>query len=130
MIAVDTSTWVAFLAGESGQDVNMLDKALEDQQVLMAPAVLTELLSDPKLPVSVAETLLEVPLIEVKTGYWERAGALRASVLAKSRKARLGDALIAQSCIDRGMPLLTRDRDFRAFSEAAGLDLVVGSRPD
>jgi predicted nucleic acid-binding protein len=96
----------------------------------MAPAVLTELLSDPKLPISVAETLLEVPLIEVKTGYWERAGALRASVLAKSRKARLGDALIAQSCIDRGMPLLTRDRDFRAFSEAAGLDLVVGSRPD
>jgi len=128
MIAVDTSTWVAFLAGESGQDVNMLDKALEDQQVLMAPAVLTELLSDPKLPASVAETLLEVPLIEVKTGYWERAGALRASVLAKSRKARLGDALIAQSCIDRGMPLLTRDRDFRAFTKAAGLDLVIGSR--
>jgi putative intracellular protease/amidase len=43
---------------------------------------------------------------------------LRAKVLAKRRKARLGDALIAQSCIDRGIPLLTRDRDFRAFTEA------------
>ena len=36
------------------------------------------------------------------------AGELRAKVLAKRRKARLGDALIAQSCIDRGIPLLTR----------------------
>jgi len=92
----------------------------------MAPAVLTEVLSDPKLPSAIAEALSEVPLIEVKTGYWERAGALRAKVLAKKRKARLGDALIAQSCIDRGIPLLTRDRDFRAFTEAAGLDLVIG----
>jgi predicted nucleic acid-binding protein len=46
-------------------------------------------------------------------------------VLAKRRKARLGDALIAQSSIDHGIPLLTRDRDFRAFAGAAGLDLVI-----
>ena len=52
---------------------------------------------------------------------------LRAKVLAKRHKARLGDALIAQSCIDHGIPLLTRDRDFRAFADAAGLDLVIGS---
>jgi predicted nucleic acid-binding protein len=39
----------------------------------------------------------------------------------------LGDALVAQSCIDEGVPLLTRDRDFRAFAKAAGLDLVFGS---
>ena len=90
----------------------------------MVPAVLTELLSDPELPSAVAETLSEIPLMELTPGYWERAGALRAKVLAKRRKARLGDALIAQSCIDRGIPLLTRDRDFHAFAEAAGLNLV------
>ncbi|MGA2214830.1 MAG: PIN domain-containing protein [Bryobacteraceae bacterium] len=125
MIAADTSTWIAFLQGDGGEDAQLLDKALEDRQVLMVPAVLTEVLSNPELPEAVAETLCEVPLIEVKTGYWERAGALRAKVLAKRRKARLGDALIAQSCIDRGVPLLTRDRDFRTFAEAAALDLVV-----
>ncbi len=52
----------------------------------MAPAVLTEMLSDPQLPSAVAETLSEIPLIEVKVGYWERAGVLRAKVLAKRRK--------------------------------------------
>lgn len=130
MIAVDTSTWIGFLQGDGGKDVELLDRALQDRQVLMAPAVLAEVLSDPKLPLEVAETLSELPLIDVVPGYWQRAGALRARVLAKRRKARLGDALIAQSCMDHGVPLLTRDRDFLAFAEAAGLDLVIGLAAD
>jgi predicted nucleic acid-binding protein len=130
MIAVDTSTWVAFLEGDSGEDADLLARALRDRQVLMVPVVLTEVLSAPKLPPEVSETLAELPLLEIEPGYWQRAGELRAKVLGKRRKARLGDALIAQSCIDRGIPLLTRDRDFRAFAEAAGLDLVIGSAAD
>src|SRR6266849_5677703 len=118
MIAVDASTWIAFLEGDGGEDSELLDRALEDRQVLMVPAVLTELLSDPKLPSDVLTTLLGLPLIQIEPGYWQRAGELRAKVVAKRRKARLGDALIAQSCIDRGVALLTRDRDFRAFAAA------------
>lgn len=125
MIAADTSTWIAFLEGAAGDDVDALDQALEDRQVLMVPVVLTELLSDPKLPSGVAETLAEVPLMEIGSGYWHRAGALRAKVLSKRRKARLGDALIAQACVDGKVPLLTRDRDFRAFAEAVRLDIVI-----
>ena len=130
MIAADTSTWVAFLEGGAGADARRLDKALEDRQVVMVPVVLTELLSDPELPSSVTDTLSDVPLIEIGTGYWQRAGALRAKVLAKRRKARLGDALIAQSCIDHGIPLLTRDRDFQAFAEAANFHLVLAAGAD
>ena len=95
----------------------------------MVPVVLTELLSDPKFPSDVAETISEVPLIEIASGYWQRAGALRAKVLVKRRKARLGDTLIAQNCIDHGISLITRDRDFRAFAEAANLNVVFGTGP-
>ena len=125
MIAADTSTWIAFLEGETATDTELLDQALRDRQLLMVPVVLTELLSDPELPVHVARTLGDVPAIETGSDSWQRAGALRAKVLAKRRRARLGDALIAQSCIDGGISLLTRDRDFRAFTEAAGLKLIV-----
>jgi predicted nucleic acid-binding protein len=130
MIAADTSTWVAFLEGAAGKDAHLLDRALEDRQVVMVPVVLTELLSDPNLPSIVAETLSDVPRIDIASGYWQRAGGLRAKVLAKRRRARLGDALIAQSCIDGGIPLLTRDGDFRAFAQAAGLDLILESEKD
>ncbi len=103
MIAADTSTWVAFLEGGAGEDAQLLDKALEDRQVVMVPVVLTELLSDPKLPTGVAETLSEVPLIEIGSGYWKRAGELRAKVLAKRRKAhaRPGLSSVRRSCAPR-----------------------------
>ena len=125
MIAADTSTWVAFLEGERGDDVKLLDQALADRQVWMIPVVLTELLSDPGLPSKIVEMLAEVPMLDPEAGYWQRAGALRAKVLSKRRKARQGDALIAQICIDRAIPLLTRDKDFRAFADAARLTLVL-----
>lgn len=125
MIAADTSTWVAFLEGGAGEDVKLLDKALEQRQVVMIPVVLTELLSDPGLLPDVSKTLLEIPLVDIEAGYWQRAGALRAQVLAKRRRARLADALIAQSCLEGGLALITRDRDFRVFAEAAGLGLVI-----
>jgi predicted nucleic acid-binding protein len=130
MIAADTSTWVSYLEGGEGHDVQMLGEALEARQVAMVPVVLTELLSDPKIPSDVADTLSEIPLIEIESGFWQRTGALRAIVLSKRRKARLGDALIAQCCIDRGIPLLTRDRDFRAFAQAAGLNIILGPGGD
>ena len=91
----------------------------------MPPAVLTELTSNPYLTSDVRQALLEVPLIEVQPGFWERAGQLRAGVLARRRKARLGDALIAQSCIDRGVLLVTRDGDFKAFADSLKLNLTV-----
>ena len=125
MIAVDSSTWIAYLQGDTGDDVNLLDRALRDNQVLMVPIVLTEVRRDPKLLPDVATSLAGLPLIEIEPGFWQRAGVLRAKVLGKGKKARLGDALVAQICIDRSIPLLTRDRDFRHFEEAAELDLVI-----
>jgi len=125
VIAADTSTWVAFLEGGAGDDTERLDRALEERQVVMVPAVLTELLSDPELSPDVSETLLQIPQIEIRPGFWQRAGMLRAQMLAARRRVRLGDALIAQTCVDGRVVLLTRDRDFRALVEAAKLDLVL-----
>ena len=128
MIAADTSTWVAFLDGTVGDDTLQLDKALQDRQLVMVPVVLTELLSDPKLPPALRLNLENVPLLQIESGFWERAGALRAKVLVKSRRARLADSLIAQNCVDAGVSLITRDRDFRAFAQAAALHLILAVR--
>ena len=121
MIAADTSTWISFFEGEQGDDVLALARALESRQVVVPPPVLTELLSDPELSASVAQTLMELTLVAMKDGFWHRAGKLRAKVLARKRKARLGDALIAQCCIDADIALITRDGDFKAFSAVLNL---------
>jgi len=124
MVAADTSTWIAFFEIAPGQDTELLERAIRDRQALMIPAVLTELLSDPLLDAADAQTIAEVPIIDLEAGYWNRAGLLRAKVLSKRRKARLADALIAQACLDRNIPLLTRDQDFRALAEVSQLNLI------
>ena len=125
MIAADTSTWISFFEIAPGQDTELLERAIRDRQTLMIPAVLTELLSDPLLDTADAQTLAAVPVIDLQPGYWHRAGFLRARVLSNRRKARLADALIVQTCLDRNIPLLTRDQDFRAFADASQLNLIL-----
>ena len=124
MIAADTSSMIAFLQGDPGDDTDVIQSALDHQQLALPPAVLTELLSDPAIARPVRTLLAGLPILNVEPGYWERAGLLRASVLKQKKKARIADALIAQSCLDQSSPLVTRDRDFRHFAKAAGLPLL------
>ena len=62
MIAIDTSAWIAFFEGAPGEDVELVGRALRDSQACLAPVVLMELLSDPKLPRQVAALLEDLPL--------------------------------------------------------------------
>ncbi len=124
MVALDSSSIIAFLQGESGQDVVALEWALEHSQAALPPVVLCELLSDPKLSHDLGVLFKSLPLLEAVEGYWERTGQLRAHVLALGRRARLADSLIAQSCIDHEVPLVARDRDFRHFVEQSPLELI------
>jgi predicted nucleic acid-binding protein len=124
VIAADTSSLVAFLQGDAGADTDLIQSALDHQQLALPPVVLTELLSDPALPRPVRTLLAGLPILDLEPGFWERAGVLRASVLKQKKKARVADALIAQSCLDQSTPLVTRDRDVRHFAAAAGLPLL------
>ena len=124
MIAVDSSSWIAYLSGEGGGDVELVESALAERQVCLPPVVLTEILSDSKLTAEVVALFRQLPLLAVSEGYWERAGGLRAKVLSTGRKAPLADSLIAQSCLDHDVPLITRDSDFQPFHRVGRLKLV------
>jgi predicted nucleic acid-binding protein len=123
VIALDTSSTIAFLSGERGSDVTAVEAALRFRQGAFPPVVVTELLSDPAVRTGIAALIRGVPRLEILDGYWERAGELRARLLRRGLKARLADTLIAQSCLDHQVALLTRDRDFRTFATHAGLNL-------
>lgn len=123
VVAVDSSTVIAFIQGERGPDVDKFDAALSGS-VALPPVVLTELLSEPRLPKPHREMLLSFPLLELKPDFWARAAAIRSVVLSKKLRARLPDTLIAQACIDNDVALITRDGDFRHFAKHCGLTLA------
>lgn len=124
MIALDTSSLAHYLAGSSGRDVEAVDLALAQSQACLPPVVLSELLSASERVAALEAAILRIPLLETRPGFWERAGRLRARVLARGHKAKLADTLIAQCCIDNEVPLVTRDSDFRRFVEG-GLQLAL-----
>jgi predicted nucleic acid-binding protein len=124
MIAADTSSLAAYLQGEAGSDAEQIDDALAAHALALPPVVVTEILSDPANAEITESRIRDMPVLDPTDGYWERAGALRRSLRARGFKAKLGDALIAQSCIDHDVALITRDRDFRAFAKHCGLKLA------
>jgi predicted nucleic acid-binding protein len=125
MICADTSSVVAFLNGEQGQDVELVRRALLDGILVLAPASLAELLSDPDITPPIEESVLDIPQLETTAGYWERAGRLHAKLMRHRFRPKLADSLIAQSCLDHDVALVTRDRDFSPFQKLAGLRLVA-----
>lgn len=125
MLCLDTSSLIAYLEGDGGADVDLVDQALIDQVGVLSPVTVAELLSDPHLSSTLRQTILEIPTLPVTEGFWERAGLLRAKVLRTGRRANLADTLIAQNCLDHQAALITRDRDFKVFTSVAELRLAV-----
>ena len=123
MIAIDTSSLRRFLSGESGPDVDLVRGAIADGTATLPPAVVCEVLSDPGLPPALVDDIATLPVLDVHDGFWFRAGLLRARLIKAGNKANVADTLIAQSCIDHQLSLITHDRDFRHFS-SHGLKLA------
>lgn len=124
MIAVDTSTLLAFLRGEKGGDVSAMMSALRHGEIALPPLVLTKLLSEESLDDLLVEKVSSLPVIETGEGYWTRAGQLRAGLRAKGVKAKLPETLIVQSCLDHDIGFITRDKAYAPYAEHCGLRLV------
>ena len=123
MIAIDTSAMSRALDGILDATTAAVRNAVSAGEAYFPPVVLAELLSNPQMTIDARRYVDKVPLLLIHPGYWERTGLLRAEVKSPTRKAHLADCLIAQSCIDHDIPLITYDRDFRHFTDA-GLILI------
>lgn len=124
MIAVDSSSFIAYFQGDEGDDTQKIERALDRHELVFPPAAFAEMLSDPKLTADFKSTLENITLLHADDGFWKRVGILRKMILKHRLKSMMGDALIAQSCIDYSVPLITRDSDFRHYAKYGGLKLA------
>jgi predicted nucleic acid-binding protein len=124
MLAADASAISAFVKGGPGNDVDLLDATLRSGELALPPVVVTELYSDVVIAEWAEAQLQRVRLLPIGDGYWRRAGLNRQLLMAQKLKAKVADTLIAQSCIDNDIALITRDPDFRHFAKYCGLKLA------
>lgn len=123
MIAADSSALARLWDGHVDRSTAAVRAAVTAGDLHLPPVAVTELLSNPRITHAAIRFVASLPLLRITDGYWERAGELRRKLLAARVKANLADCLIAQSCTDNDIPLITYDRDFRHFAPA-GLKLA------
>lgn len=127
MIAVDSSSMVAFLNGDEGADVELIDRELADETLILPPIVIAEILSARNISDQTQMLIASHEPLPLKSGFWERVGANRREILKAGKKARLADSMIATYCLDHGLALICRDSDFRHFADHFGLVIKTGS---
>jgi predicted nucleic acid-binding protein len=123
LIAIDTSSLRRWAEHLTGVDVDRVREVIRNGEAALPPIVVTEALSKPALEPVFVGVVMSLALMSIREGYWKRAGELRSDILSEGHKAKLADVLIAQSCIDHEVALITNDADFRHFTRA-GLKLA------
>lgn len=127
MISVDTSVWIEFLRDTPSPENLLLSRLIEDdEEVLLSPIVLTEILRGIKDERQAARTetlLLEFVSLELSA---PEDFLLAASLYRTARRAghtirSTVDCLIAASCVRTGTPLLHRDADFDRLASCTPL---------
>ena len=125
MIAADTSSLSNFLKKAGTGDAKLVKTALINEKLVLSPIVIAELFSSAKMSDSVESAIEGIPVLELKPGFWKRAGKNRAKLLRLGKKARLADSLIATCCLDHEIALIAIDDDYRHFADH--FNLVVKS---
>jgi predicted nucleic acid-binding protein len=114
MILVDTSAWIAFFK-ESGPAAELVDSALEQDQVAWCGPIATELRRGFK---SSQERAKVLPLLEAchwleqPDSLWQEAGDLGYALRRKGVTVKTFDLLIAAYALAHDIQLLSLDSDF------------------
>lgn len=129
MVLVDTSVLVDFINGVTNPETEWLDLRLEYQRFGLTTMILTEVLQGMRDEREAALIHNELRAFEMLEAY-DRGLAVDAArnhrlLRSDGRTPRKTiDLLIATYCIRHQHALLHRDRDFDAFEERLGLQVV------
>jgi tRNA(fMet)-specific endonuclease VapC len=123
-LVVDTSSWIAWLAGGGS---SLVEEALEEGRLHLPVIVAAELLSGRLGAPERAELqdmLSDLPAVGTDAEHWFRVGKLRAELRAKGLSVSTPDAHVAQCAIDTGGVLLTEDRVFERIARVVPLQVA------
>jgi len=123
-LVVDTSSWIAWLAGGGS---GLVDEALDEGRLHLPVIVFAELLSgrlDDAERAELQDMLSDLPAVGTDPEHWFRVGKLRAELRSKGLSVSTPDAHVAQCTIDTGGVLLTEDRVFEKIAKVVPLPLA------
>lgn len=129
MIVADSSVWIDYLRGTETPQVELLDRLLDRDTVAIGDLILAEVLQgirDDREFARVSELLGALPACEM-AGFELALKSARNHRRLRARGYTVRktiDLLIGTCCIEQGLTLLHRDRDFDAMEDVLGLRVL------
>lgn len=126
MIVVDSSVWIDYFSGADTPQAERLDNTLGINPVAIGDLILTEVLQgfrrdkDYKAARNVFEDVTIFDMLGTQMAI-KSAGNFRALRKKGITVRKTADVIIATFCIDRELPLLFSDKDFKPFVKHLGL---------
>lgn len=127
---VDTSVWVDFFNGQDSAEALRLTRAVSDGETIrLAGIVVTEILLGLRTEAAAQRVASALEAFDwlpepAREDYVEAAALYRRCRANGVTIRSTIDCLIARLCVRDEVPLLTRDRDFRAIARSTPLLLV------
>lgn len=123
-VIVDSSIWIAYLAGSMASEV---EKATAAGDLVMSPLVVAEILSGDIAPHArevFGELLQDYPIHATPLAHWIAVGGLRRMLRSHGINVTVPDAHVAQCALDLDATLLARDEIFAKIAEHTPLRLL------
>ena len=126
MILVDSSVWIDYFSGTISRQTDTLDDLLGETPIAIGDLILAEVLQgfrddrDYRTARKLFDTLTVFDLLgrEMALKSAENFRSLRRKGITVRKTA---DVIIATFCIEKRLPLMFSDRDFRPFVQHLGL---------
>lgn len=115
-MTLDTNILIAYLNGETSVVQEVSRWKQEGRALFISSVTTAELLSLPTLSPDESETVLMFLRGFISTPFDDTL-AETVAVLRRKYQIRIPDAAIAATALARGVPLVTRDRQFRKIKE-------------
>jgi len=129
MVIVDTTVWIDYLSGAATPEVEWLDREVTQRRLGLLDLIVCEILQGLSTDEEATRVLRQLRRFEIfETGGLELAVAAAHNYRQLRQRGRTVrktiDCLIATFCLRGGHALLHVDRDFDAFENQLGLEVV------
>jgi hypothetical protein len=129
MVIVDTTVWIDYLSGAATPEVEWLDREVTQRRLGLLDLIVCEILQGLSTDEEATRVLRQLRRFEIfETGGLELAVAAADNYRQLRQRGRTVrktiDCLIATFCLREGHALLHVDRDFDAFENQLGLEVV------
>ena len=126
MILIDSSVWIDYFIGAKNPQCDKLDELLGDQPVAIGDLIITEVLQGFRRDKDYETAKGLFNSLETYEMLGKRLAIKSADNFRLLRKKgitirKTADVIIATFCIDRNLPLLFSDKDFKPFVRHLGL---------